>query len=35
MDIYLFIKVLDLIAYFLYSARLRVNKNLFESTKEN
>ena len=33
MGIYL-IKVLDLIGYFLYSSRLRVNKNPFKLTKE-
>ena len=34
-SIYLLIKVFDLTGYFLYSARLRVDKILFESTKEN
>ena len=34
MDVYLLRKVLDLTGYFLYSARLHVNKNLFELTKE-
>ena len=35
MDIYLLRKALDLTGYSLYSARLRVNKNLFELIKEN
>ena len=30
MDIYYFIKVLNLTGYFLYSAHLGVNKNLFD-----
>ena len=34
MDIYLLKSLIDLIGYFLYSASLRVNENLFESTKE-
>ena len=33
MDIYYFIKVLNLTGYFLYSARLGVNKNLFDQLK--